>query len=67
MRELVLGPVQRFAGRDEATVWVETDGPCTVEVRPEGAPAGSARTFAVAGHHYAIVVCGSLPADTPTP
>jgi PhoD-like phosphatase len=67
VRELVLGPVLRFAGRDEATVWVETDGPCTVEVRPEGVPASSARTFMVAGHHYALVACGGLPADTPTP
>jgi PhoD-like phosphatase len=65
--ELVLGPVVRYAGRDEATVWVETDGPAIVEVHPEGAPAAAERTFAVAGHHYAIVRCRDLPADAATP
>jgi PhoD-like phosphatase len=65
--ELVLGPVVRYAGRDEATVWVETGGPATVEVHPEGAPAASTRTFAVAGHHFAIVRCRDLPPDAATP
>jgi hypothetical protein len=65
--ELVLGPVVRYAGSEDATVWVETDGPATVEVRPEGAPAASAATFTVAGHHYAIVHCADLPPDTATP
>jgi hypothetical protein len=46
---------------------VETDGPATVEVRPEAAPAAKARTFEVAGHHYAIVRCRDLPADAATP
>jgi hypothetical protein len=65
--DLVLGPVVRYAGRDEATIWVETDGPCTVEVQPEGAPAAAERTFTVGGHHYAIVHCRDLPADAGTP
>jgi hypothetical protein len=65
--DLVLGPVVRYAGRDEATVWVETDGPGTVEVRPDGAPPASAPTFAVAGHHFAIVHCRDLPSDAATP
>jgi hypothetical protein len=65
--DLALGPLLRYAGRDEATIWVETDGPCTVEVLPEGAPTASARTFTVAGHHYAIVHCRDLPADSATP
>jgi hypothetical protein len=65
--ELVLGPVVRYAGSEDATVWVETDGPTTVEVRPEGAPAASAPTFTVAGHHYAIVHCADLPPDAATP
>jgi hypothetical protein len=64
---LVLGPLLRYAGRDEATVWVETGGPAEVEVRPEGTPAGRARTWTVAGHHYAIVRVSGLPEDTPTP
>jgi hypothetical protein len=65
--DLVLGPLVRYAGRDEATVWVETAAPATVEVRPEGAPPASTRTFAVAGHHYAIVRCRDLPVDAATP
>jgi hypothetical protein len=65
--DLVLGPVLRYAGREEATVWVETSEPATVEVRPEDAPGASARTFSIGGHHYAIVHCEGLPPDTPTP
>jgi len=50
MADLVLGPLQRYAGDDEATVWVETDGPCEVEVL-----GCRERTFHVAGHHFALV------------
>jgi hypothetical protein len=64
---LILGPLVRYSSRDQATVWVETDGPAEVEVRPEGAPTGSARTWSVGGHHYAIVRVDELPEDTPTP
>jgi hypothetical protein len=28
----VLGPVLRYVGKDDATVWVETDTPCVVDV-----------------------------------
>ena len=52
---LVLGPVLRYTGTDEATVWVQTDTPATVEVDVAGGRS-SARTFAVHGHHYALVV-----------
>jgi hypothetical protein len=55
MTELVLGPVLRHVGDDEATVWVETDGPCEVEILDH-----AARTFEVAGHHYALVVLAGL-------
>ena len=50
MPELILGPMLRYLDEREATVWVETDAPCEVEVlgRRE-------RTFCVEGHHYAIV------------
>lgn len=51
MAGLVLGPMQRWSGPDAATVWVETDTACTVEVLGAATP-----TFEVAGHHYAIVV-----------
>ena len=67
MPSLVLGPLVRYTGTTDATVWVETDGPCTVEVRPEGAEAASEPTFCVEGHHFALVHCEGLEPDTPTP
>ncbi|MGH2949173.1 MAG: alkaline phosphatase D family protein, partial [Solirubrobacteraceae bacterium] len=67
MAGLVLGPMVRWASTSEATVWVETDAACEVEVRPAGAPAARGRTFAVEGHHYAIVRVGGLPEDAATP
>ena len=61
MPELVLGPLLRFVGPSDATVWVETDAPCEVEVRA-GESAGRSRTFRVGTHHYAIVhVAGLAP------
>ena len=62
MARLVLGPLLRYAGEDEATVWVETDAACEVEVlgRRE-------RTFHVAGHHYALVHCTGLEPASTTP
>ena len=62
MAELVLGPLLRYAGETEATVWVETDEPCTVEVL-----GCRARTFAVEGHHYALVHCEGLERGSITP
>ncbi len=53
-KELVLGPLLRYAGAHDATIWVETDSECEVEVRADGASHGS-RTFRVEGHHYALV------------
>jgi hypothetical protein len=67
MSGLVLGPLVRWTGRDEATVWVETDGAADVEVRAARAPAARAATWSVAGHHYAIVHVRGLPAGTATP
>jgi hypothetical protein len=52
--DLILGPLLRHVGPADATVWVETDSPCVVEVRVEGSPHRS-RTFRVEGHHYALV------------
>jgi hypothetical protein len=54
MPELVLGPLLRYAGTSEATVWVETDAPCEVEVLVGGS-AHRSRTFRVGEHHYALV------------
>jgi hypothetical protein len=50
MPSLVLGPLLRYVGTTDATVWVETDAACEVEVLGH-----ASRTFAIAGHHYAIV------------
>jgi len=53
--ELILGPLLRYVGERDATVWVETDRPCEVEVLGH-----RVRTFLVAGHHYALVVIEGL-------
>jgi len=53
--ELILGPLLRYVGEREATVWVETDAPCQVEVLGH-----RARTFHVAGHHYGLVAIDGL-------
>ena len=50
MPELVLGPVLRYVDATDATLWVETDAACEVEIL-----GSTARTFHVSGHHYAIV------------
>ncbi|MFF3327408.1 alkaline phosphatase D family protein [Streptomyces sp. NPDC002889] len=68
MTELRLGPLLRYIdweSGDNATVWVETDQPCTAEVRCESGGAGSARTFKIAGHHYALIpVTGLTPGSS---
>src|SRR4051812_40564273 len=62
MPGLVLGPLLRYAGSTEATVWVETDAPCEVLVLGH-----TARTFHVEGHHYGIVVVLDLQPASVTP
>jgi hypothetical protein len=52
---LILGPLLRYTGSTQATVWVETDAPCEVAVLD-----GRRHTFAVEGHHYALVVLDGL-------
>src|SRR3954465_15357669 len=55
MPDLVLGPLLRHVSDTDATVWVETDCACGVEVL------GSREsTFRVEGHHYAVVCIGDL-------
>jgi PhoD-like phosphatase len=65
--KLVLGPLLRYAGTEDATIWVETDGPCRVEVVVEGADPCSHETFAVQGHHYALLHCTGLKPDGTAP
>jgi PhoD-like phosphatase len=55
MPGLVLGPLLRYTGSTQATVWVETDAACEVAVLD-----ARQRTFCVEGHHYALVVLSDL-------
>ncbi len=59
MPNLVLGPMLRHVGDQDATFWVETDAPCEVEVL-----GSSERTWTVHGHHYAIVIATGLEPGT---
>lgn len=59
---LRLGPLLRHVDPVSATVWVETDRPCEVDVLGR-----TARTFCVGGHHYALVVVEDLEPGSTTP
>ncbi|TXS31008.1 alkaline phosphatase family protein [Streptomyces sp. ms191] len=65
MAGLRIGPVLRYVDGvtgTSATVWVEADRPCTAEIRCADGAGGRARTFQIAGHHYALVpVTGLTP------
>ncbi|MGW3111725.1 alkaline phosphatase D family protein [Streptomyces sp. NPDC001091] len=66
MTSLILGPLLRYVDGSSATVWVETSRPCTAEVRCSDGAEGTARTFQVEGHHYALVpVSGLTPGAEP--
>lgn len=62
--ELVLGPILRYVDTSRATIWVETDGECTVEVRTSTGHSGVESTWAVHDHHFAIVRLVDLPSGT---
>ncbi|MFE6195121.1 alkaline phosphatase D family protein [Streptomyces sp. NPDC057838] len=66
MAGLRLGPLLRYTDGSSATVWVETSRPCTAEVRCADGAGGTARTFQIAGHHYALVPVTGLTAGTTT-
>jgi hypothetical protein len=59
---LRLGPALRYVGETEATIWVETDQPCEVEILGR-----KTRTWHVEGHHYALVYIDDLEPGTSTP
>ncbi len=59
---VVVGPLLRHVDHDSATVWVETDRSCEVEVLGH-----RERTWELHGHHYAIVVLRGLARGTETP
>ncbi|MEP7179830.1 MAG: alkaline phosphatase D family protein, partial [Pseudonocardiales bacterium] len=62
MSQILIGPLLRHVGSSSATVWVETDQPCEVEVL-----GCRERTWSVAGHHYALVLVEGLRPGTSTP
>ncbi|PZG71905.1 alkaline phosphatase, partial [Streptomyces sp. NTH33] len=67
MAGLRLGPLLRYADGTSATVWAETSRPCTAEVRCADGAGGTARTFQIEGHHYALVpVTGLTPGTSPS-
>ncbi|MGM1064092.1 alkaline phosphatase D family protein [Saccharothrix sp. Mg75] len=62
MAELVLGPVLRHVDSTSATLWVETDTGCEVEIAGH-----RAATFQVGEQHFALVVVEGLEPGTTTP
>jgi hypothetical protein len=60
--ELVLGPLLRYAGTESASFWVETSAACEVEILGQ-----RTSTFAVEGHHYALLLVDDLTPDSVTP
>jgi hypothetical protein len=62
LARLLLGPLLRYVDATRATVWVETDGPCEVEVLGHRAP-----TFTVCGRHFGLVAVADLEPGTATP
>jgi hypothetical protein len=68
--DILIGPMLRYVSADSATVWVETDGPCRVDVCRAGmggALLGTTRTFRVRGHHYALVMIEGLASGVTIP
>ena len=53
--ELVIGPLLRYAGSESATFWLETSAACEVEILGH-----RTKTFAVEGHHYALLLVDNL-------
>ena len=59
MTQIVVGPLLRFVSDTEATLFVETDGACEVEILGRTEP-----TFRIEGHHYALVRLEGLEPDS---
>ena len=53
MPKLVLGPLLRYVGEAQATVWVETDAAAQVEVLVSPVGARPRAHLPVEAHHYA--------------
>jgi len=72
MSDLLLGPVLRHVDESSAAIWVKVAGAATVRVHATDPATGrqydaSARTFAVHGHHYALVELEGLPSAAKLP
>ncbi|HEX6248880.1 MAG TPA: alkaline phosphatase D family protein [Nocardioidaceae bacterium] len=63
--KLVLGPLLRYVDRTSASIWVETRDAGRVVVRA-GDRSWEAATFAVHGHHYALVEVDGLEPGSKT-
>ncbi|MDQ2895437.1 MAG: alkaline phosphatase family protein [Actinomycetota bacterium] len=61
MASLLLGPMLRYVSETEATVWVETDEACEVQVLGH-----RSRTFHVDGKHYGLVAIRGLEPGSST-
>jgi hypothetical protein len=57
--EIVVGPLLRYVSETEATLFVETDEACEVEILGRAEP-----TFRVEVHHYALVRLEGLEPDS---
>jgi len=55
MASLLIGPMLRYVSDSEATIWLEADASCAVEVLGH-----RSETFQVNGRHYAIVAITEL-------
>jgi hypothetical protein len=62
---LVLGPILRYVDETSASIWLETREAGVVVVRG-GGRSWEARTFAVHGHHYALVEVSGLAPGSAT-
>ena len=62
MTEIRVGPMLRHVGQTDATVWVETDRACEVQIL-----GCAAETFEVEGHHFALVCIDGLEPDRQYP
>lgn len=58
---MIIGPMLRHVSRTSATIFVETDQACTVDVLGRPTP-----TFSVGGHHYALVIVEDLEPGSST-
>src|ERR1700722_2755345 len=61
MPTLVLGPILRYVSETEATIWLQTDTACEVEILGR-----RGRTFTVGERHFALVVLRDLEPGSST-